>query len=639
MFTFKNPLLLVLVTSLSSLYAQPVTWDNSTSYSTGALVVVGTSTYIATQSVEAGISPTSTTFWTDLSVAATTLNVPVEEVPFINIAAILNSIPDAAPGSVSTSSVNTVNSISGNELLIENKSTGERAVWELQNKYRQFLTLDNVLTGGVSINQFSTTEKIVASGDFDRDGNFDIVSDDSLSGVKTIKFLSNNVVSSSLNILTTTVTTKIVGAADFNNDSIIDLVTDDSSSGVKTIHYLSGSGTNLSISDSLLIVTDSSYRIAGVTDIDGDGKPDFITEQKTSNTDPLFKVARQIWYTNGTSITSRTTWLTFDQEWTIINVGDFDIDGTPDLMVEQYTTGRKGIWYMQSNGIREGFEYVTLEEKWKSSCSGDFNKDGSTDALFQDNTTGNIIILHLGNQDGSGNSGGAKYTVQLLNLNFVPAGNSIATVDWTMKGFVDHDSNGQSSILAQNTTTGDIALWDLNSGSLSSTTFKNASINLRIVGTGQFSGDSTPDIILENTSNGQKICWVMSSSGGSYTVSSEEIILTDTGSRIAGIGDFNADSELDLIVEQVTSNTSPVFKTYRNIWFMNGTSRVSTKQFLYFDQEWEIKGTKDFDGNGTPDMIVEQKNVGRRGVWYMVGQELVEGFIYCTVDPSWQFAN
>jgi hypothetical protein len=38
-------------------------------------------------------------------------------------------------------------------------------------------------------------------------------------------------------------------------------------------------------------------------------------------------------------------------------------------------------------------------------------------------------------------------------------------------------------------------------------------------------------------------------------------------------------------------------------------------------------------------MIVEQKNVGRRGVWYMVGQELVEGFIYCTVDPSWQFAN
>jgi hypothetical protein len=31
--------------------SQPVTWDASTSYSRGALVIVGTSTYIATQSV------------------------------------------------------------------------------------------------------------------------------------------------------------------------------------------------------------------------------------------------------------------------------------------------------------------------------------------------------------------------------------------------------------------------------------------------------------------------------------------------------------------------------------------------------------------------------------------------------------
>jgi hypothetical protein len=535
-------------------------------------------------------------------------------------------------------------SLTGNEILIESTVTGERAAWDMQGTYRQFHTLDNVLSGGISIEEFTSTNKIVAAGDFDKDGNIDILSDDSTSGIKTIKFLVNNSVSLSKDILSTSTSIKVVGVADFNNDGILDIVTDDSTTGSKTIHYLTGSGTNLSISSTLSIVTDSSYRIAGVVDMNGDNNPDFITEQRTSSTDPLFKVNRQIWYTNGTGITSRISWLDYAQEWTIINAGDLDNDGTPDLMVEQSTTGRKGIWYMHSDDIREGFEYVTLEEKWKSACVADFNNDGSTDALFQDTITGNVIILHLGNQDGSGNPGGAKYTVQLLNLNFVPASDPVATTHWKMKGFVDHDLNGQSSILAQNTSTGDIALWDLNSGSLSSSTFKNASTNLRIVGTGQFSGTSTPDIILEDTTNGNKICWEMNLSSGSYTISSEVTFLTDIGCRIVGIGDFDGDSYLDLVVEQVSAIQSPTHKTYRHLWYMNGTQRVNTEQFLYFDQEWEIKGTKDFDGNGTPDMIVEQKNVGRRGVWYMDrnkadGRKLVEGFIYCTVDPSWQSAN
>ena len=104
MSSIKNTLLLVLLTSLQSLYGQPVTWDSSTSYSTGALVVVigETSTYIATQSVPANNSPPNTTYWTNLSVAATALNVPVEDVPSLDIATILASLPNAAPDANST---------------------------------------------------------------------------------------------------------------------------------------------------------------------------------------------------------------------------------------------------------------------------------------------------------------------------------------------------------------------------------------------------------------------------------------------------------------------------------------------------------------------------------------------------------
>jgi len=102
MFTFKNTLFVLLFTSISSMNAQPVTWDSSTSYTTGALVIVGTSTYIATQSVPANNTPPNTTYWTNLSVAATELNVPVETVPSLDTATILASLPNAAPDANST---------------------------------------------------------------------------------------------------------------------------------------------------------------------------------------------------------------------------------------------------------------------------------------------------------------------------------------------------------------------------------------------------------------------------------------------------------------------------------------------------------------------------------------------------------
>ena len=93
--------LLVLLSTL--LYSQPVTWDSSTSYSTGALVIVGTSTYIATTNVPANNTPPNATYWTDLSVAAASLNVPVETVPSLDTSTILASLPTAAPDANSTS--------------------------------------------------------------------------------------------------------------------------------------------------------------------------------------------------------------------------------------------------------------------------------------------------------------------------------------------------------------------------------------------------------------------------------------------------------------------------------------------------------------------------------------------------------
>ena len=89
------PFLFLFVTL--SLSAQPATWNSSTTYSTGDLVVSGSSTYIAVQNVPANTNISNSSYWGNLANAASQLGLPVESVPSLNSNTILNSLPSQAP--------------------------------------------------------------------------------------------------------------------------------------------------------------------------------------------------------------------------------------------------------------------------------------------------------------------------------------------------------------------------------------------------------------------------------------------------------------------------------------------------------------------------------------------------------------
>lgn len=88
------PFLFLFVTL--SLSAQPTTWNSSTTYSVGDLVISGTSSYIAVQA-NSNQQPPNTTYWHDLSATAANLSVPTEEVPTLSTETILASLPNTAP--------------------------------------------------------------------------------------------------------------------------------------------------------------------------------------------------------------------------------------------------------------------------------------------------------------------------------------------------------------------------------------------------------------------------------------------------------------------------------------------------------------------------------------------------------------
>lgn len=100
--TYSTLSLLLFFCFGSFVHAQPTTYSNTASYSVGDLVVSGSATYIAKQS-STGQTPPNTTYWEDLSVAATALSIPVEAVPTLDTQTILNSLPGFTPDSNATS--------------------------------------------------------------------------------------------------------------------------------------------------------------------------------------------------------------------------------------------------------------------------------------------------------------------------------------------------------------------------------------------------------------------------------------------------------------------------------------------------------------------------------------------------------
>ena len=102
----KTALLISLLLFLSThLYSQPVIWDKSTSYSTGALVIVGKVTYVAEKDVPADNTPPNTTYWKSLEETAASLTMTAEALaalPNTEVAELLKSLPGSAPDANST---------------------------------------------------------------------------------------------------------------------------------------------------------------------------------------------------------------------------------------------------------------------------------------------------------------------------------------------------------------------------------------------------------------------------------------------------------------------------------------------------------------------------------------------------------
>jgi hypothetical protein len=181
----------------------------------------------------------------------------------------------------------------------------------------------------------------------------------------------------------------IEGVGDFNGDGMSDILWQNSSTGEVYIWLING--TSIANQGSPGTVSPSSgWVIAGVGDFNGDGKADILWQNSTSG-------EIYIWLMNGTAIASQGSpgAVSASSGWVIQGAGDFDGNGTSDILWRNSSSGEIYIWFMSGTTITNQGSPGTVSTGWGIKGAGDYNGDGKTDILWQNSTSGEVYIWEM----------------------------------------------------------------------------------------------------------------------------------------------------------------------------------------------------------------------------------------------------
>jgi hypothetical protein len=142
----------------------------------------------------------------------------------------------------------------------------------------------------------------------------------------------------------------------------------------------------------LRTVADLNWKVAGVGDLDGDGRADIVWRNAPTGENYLYPM-------DGTTVLGTEGYLrtVADANWRIVGVGDFDGDGRNDILWRNFATGENYLYPMNGTAILagEGYLRTVAELAWRVAAVGDYDGDGKTDVLWRHGTGGENYLYPM----------------------------------------------------------------------------------------------------------------------------------------------------------------------------------------------------------------------------------------------------
>ena len=256
---------------------------------------------------------------------------------------------------------------------------------------------------------------------------------------------------------------------------------------------------------------------------------------------------------------------------------------------------------------------VLLEPTGRVSVSrsaGDLNADGYVDLLWRNQQSGALQAWLMR---------GTALT-QPVSLSSAPP---MTDANWKIVGTNDFTGDGTADIVWQNQAANLVTIWAMNGTSFlrsESPAAKGVSAKDWIIrAVGDLDGDGKADLIWQHRTNGQVAAWIMN---GSHYTQSRGISgqTAGPGTTIAGAGDFDGDHRTDLVWYNETTGAV----TY---WLMNGTTYLATRPTYpddaITDTSWTIRAVADLNGDSKPDLIWQHRASGLLAAWLMNGTTIM----------------
>lgn len=317
------------------------------------------------------------------------------------------------------------------------------------------------------------------------------------------------------------------------------------------------SSTTTNAVDQAFSVTASTEALwvssANINDFDGNGTSDLIVRDCISGINPNAVSAYYSAFTSDVPAYTENGITTFNMNgWSSVGFGDFDGDNDSDLLWSNDSTGTFGLWLMDTS-LYPATPYTTAAMFGTISGfvpigTGDFDANGTTDILFQNEVTGGTEIWLM-----------SDITPGVYTQRSVYGTSPGA--DWLMRGVGDLDNDGDADILWQRkltaaTNPGAVACWLIDTSIVApaapytpKSIWNSGLEGWQIYGLCDWDADGDDDVIWKSDSVGNMATWELNGvSGNSLLYTAASISLAETvGWDVIGFGDFNGDTHFDLM--------------------------------------------------------------------------------------------
>ena len=282
--------------------------------------------------------------------------------------------------------------------------------------------------------------------------------------------------------------------------------------------------------------------------------------------------------------------LTGANRW-IAGTGDFDHDGTNDLLVRNAATGAVDTILLDDGGQAGTGAVGMLSGGWQLAGTGDFTDDGTSDVLLLNTGTGEVNTWIVA--DGAWAASGAV---------------GVLSGGWQLSGTGDFNNDGTSDVLLENAFTNEVNTWLVEGGSWAASGAVGVlSGGWQVIGTGDVNNDNTTDVLLHNVATNEVNAWIVQN--GQWSASTACGVLSDNW-HVRGIGDFNGDGTGDVLLHNSATNEV-------SAWLLNNGTWTGSISLGSYDAGSQPAAIGDFNDDGTSDLVWQNQATGHTVEWLL----------------------